>query len=104
MALSTAVFVGKAQEWIPDLVRKAQGLKVNAGHEPGTDLGPVISKQAKQRILELVESGVKEGAKLILDGRNVVVKGYEKGNFVGPTILTDVNVKIHTFHFHFHFF
>lgn len=90
MALSTAVFVGKAQDWIPDLVKKAKGLKVNAGHEPGADLGPVISKQSKERILELIESGVKEGAKLVLDGRKVVVKGYEKGNFIGPTILTNV--------------
>lgn len=90
MALSTAVFVGEAREWIPDLVKRAQTLKVNAGHVPGTDVGPVISPQSKQRIHELIESGVKEGAKLALDGRKVQVSGYEKGNFVGPTILTDV--------------
>lgn len=92
MALSTAVFVGEAKEWIPELVSRAQKLKVNAGHVPGTDLGPVISPQSKQRIHHLIESGVKEGAKLVLDGRNITVKGYEKGNFVGPTILTDVKV------------
>lgn len=63
-----------------------------AGHVPGTDLGPVISPESKKRILELIESGVKEGAKLILDGRGLVVPGFEKGNFVGPTILTDVTV------------
>lgn len=90
MALSTAVFVGKAQEWIPDLVARAKNLKVNAGHVPGTDVGPVISVKAKERILRLVESGVKEGAKLVLDGRGIKVQGYEKGNFVGPTILTHV--------------
>lgn len=90
MALSTAVFVGEAKEWIPDLVARAKALKVNAGHVPGTDVGPVISAQAKDRIYRLVESGVKEGAKLVLDGRGVKVPGFEKGNFVGPTILTDV--------------
>ncbi|XP_026481942.1 probable methylmalonate-semialdehyde dehydrogenase [acylating], mitochondrial [Ctenocephalides felis] len=90
MALSTAVFVGQAKEWIPDLVKRAQQLKVNAGHVPGTDLGPVISPQAKERIHKLIESGVKEGAKLVLDGRGIKVEGFEKGNFVGPTILTDV--------------
>ncbi|CAG2122145.1 unnamed protein product, partial [Medioppia subpectinata] len=77
-------------EWINDLVEKAKKLKVNAGHIPNTDLGPVISPEAKQRILSLVESGVKEGAKLVLDGRGCKVAGYESGNFVGPTILTDV--------------
>ncbi|KAJ2951487.1 hypothetical protein O0L34_g13639 [Tuta absoluta] len=90
MALSTAVFVGSAKEWIPDLVERAKALKVNAGHVPGTDVGPVISPQAKARILRLVESGVKQGATLALDGRNVKVSGFEKGNFVGPTILTNV--------------
>lgn len=90
MALSTAIFVGEAKKWIPDLVERAQKLKVNAGHVPGTDLGPVISPQSKKRIHDLIESGIKEGAKLVLDGRGITVKGFEKGNFVGPTILTDV--------------
>ena len=63
------------------------------GAAPGTDVGPVISPQSKQRILELVQSGIDEGARIILDGRNIsVTPGYEKGNFVGPTILTDVKV------------
>lgn len=63
-----------------------------AGWEADADLGPVISPQAKQRICELVDSGIKEGAKAILDGRDIKVKGYEKGNFVGPTIIADVKV------------
>ncbi|XP_053608756.1 probable methylmalonate-semialdehyde/malonate-semialdehyde dehydrogenase [acylating], mitochondrial isoform X2 [Plodia interpunctella] len=90
MALSTALFVGEAKEWIPDLVERARALRVNAGHVPGADVGPVISARAKDRILRLVESGVKEGAKLALDGRSVKVPGYEKGNFVAPTIITHV--------------
>lgn len=94
MALSTALFVGEAQAWIPDLVERAKKLKVNAGHEPGADLGPVISAQAKQRIEDLIESGVQEGAKLILDGRGIKVPNYGSGYFVGPTILTDVTPKM----------
>ncbi|CAG2059565.1 unnamed protein product [Timema podura] len=92
MALSTAVFVGDAQSWLPDLVDRARKLKVNAGHIPGTDLGPVISPQSKQRILDLVQSGIDEGAKCLLDGRVITVPGFERGNFVGPTILSDVTV------------
>ena len=64
------------------------------GHEDGADLGPVISPEAKKRILDLVQSGVDEGASLLLDGRQLKVKGYEKGNFVGPTILHKVKVSI----------
>lgn len=90
MALSVAVFVGKSKHWIPEIVKAAETLKVNAGHVPHTDLGPVISPQSKQRILELVDSGIKDGAKIDLDGRQIVVPGYEKGNFVGPTVLSDV--------------
>lgn len=90
MALSTAVFVGEARNWIPDLVERAKKLKVNAGHVPGTDVGPVISPQAKQRIQNIVKNAPKEGAKVILDGTNLVVQGFEKGNFIGPTIITEV--------------
>ncbi|XP_066583272.1 probable methylmalonate-semialdehyde/malonate-semialdehyde dehydrogenase [acylating], mitochondrial isoform X2 [Prorops nasuta] len=90
MALSVAIFVGKSKDWIPELVEAAKHLKVNAGHVPGADLGPVISPRSKQRIIELVESGVKDGAGLPLDGRGIVVPGFENGNFVGPTILTNV--------------
>jgi malonate-semialdehyde dehydrogenase (acetylating)/methylmalonate-semialdehyde dehydrogenase len=90
MAASVAVLVGAAQEWLPDLMEKAKKLKVNAGHEPGTDLGPVVSRAARERILGLIDSGVRQGAKLVLDGRNVKVPGYEDGNFIGPTIFADV--------------
>lgn len=90
MALTTTVFVGESKEWIPELIERAKKLKVNAGHIPDADLGPVISPQAKERIHNLVESGVKQGAKVLLDGRGIKVPGFEKGNFIGPTILSDV--------------
>ena len=90
MATSVAVFVGKSREWLPELKALAAKLKVNAGCEPGTDVGPVISKRARERVLGLIESGIREGAKLELDGRDVVVPGYENGNFVGPTLFSGV--------------
>ncbi|XP_022093151.1 probable methylmalonate-semialdehyde dehydrogenase [acylating], mitochondrial isoform X2 [Acanthaster planci] len=90
MALSTAVFVGDSQEWIPDLIERAKKLKVNAGDQPGADLGPLISPVAKDRVCDLVQSGIEEGATVLLDGRDIKVPGYEKGNFVGPTLLSDV--------------
>ncbi|XP_063296485.1 methylmalonate-semialdehyde/malonate-semialdehyde dehydrogenase [acylating], mitochondrial isoform X1 [Pelobates fuscus] len=90
MALSTAVLVGEAKKWLPELVEKAKKLRVNAGDQPGADVGPLISPAAKQRVCSLVECGVKEGASLLLDGRDIKVKGFEHGNFVGPTILGNV--------------
>src|SRR5271170_4495063 len=98
MATSVTVLVGEAQRWIPDIVAKAMTLKVDAGMEKGADLGPVISKNAKQRILDLVAEGVCEGAKLELDGRAIQVAGFEKGNFIGPTIFSNVTpgMKIYT--------
>jgi malonate-semialdehyde dehydrogenase (acetylating)/methylmalonate-semialdehyde dehydrogenase len=72
------------------LVERAKKLKVAEGHTPGADFGPLITKESKTRVCDLVQSGIDEGAECILDGRNIVVKGYEKGNFVGPTILSKV--------------
>jgi len=90
MAVSVAVLVGDAQKWVPDIVAKAKTLKVNAGDQPGADLGPVISKNARQRIEKFIDQGTKEGAKLELDGRNAKVAGYENGNFIAPTIFSNV--------------
>tara|TARA_R110001599_G_scaffold62516_6_gene174021 strand:- start:656 stop:2164 length:1509 start_codon:yes stop_codon:yes gene_type:complete len=90
MALPVMVLVGEAQNWLPDLIERAKSLKVGAGVEDGTDVGPVISKSALDRIHSLIQKGVDEGAELVLDGRNPEVEGYENGNFVGPTIFANV--------------
>ena len=90
MALSVVVLVGEANEWLPELVEKARTLKVNAGSEAGTDVGPVVSCAALDRIGGLIAKGIEEGAKLALDGRNPSVSGYENGNFIGPTIFAGV--------------
>jgi malonate-semialdehyde dehydrogenase (acetylating) / methylmalonate-semialdehyde dehydrogenase len=90
MATSVAVLVGDARKWIPDIVTKAKSLKVNAGTESGADLGPVISKQAKQRIESLIDQAAKEGAKVELDGRGAQIPNYPQGNFIAPTVISGV--------------
>jgi malonate-semialdehyde dehydrogenase (acetylating)/methylmalonate-semialdehyde dehydrogenase len=90
MALSTAIFVGASKDWIPELVERSKNLKVNFGLVDGADLGPMISPEAKARCEAIIARSTKEGAKLVLDGRGVKVPGYENGNFVGPTIISNV--------------
>jgi malonate-semialdehyde dehydrogenase (acetylating)/methylmalonate-semialdehyde dehydrogenase len=90
MAASVAVLVGAAKDWLPELIDRSRTLKVSAGTEPGVDVGPVVSVAARNRIVRLISSGLKEGATLELDGRDVHVAQYENGNFIGPTIFSDV--------------
>lgn len=93
MAISVAVPVGKetADALIERLVPKIEKLKVGpytAGND--VDYGPVITAQAKERIEGLIASGVEQGAKLVTDGRNLNIQGYENGYFVGPTLFDEV--------------
>jgi len=88
MAISVAILVGQAQQWLPELVEKAKTLKVGPGNAPGVDLGPLISKAALARAESLIAQGVEDGAELALDGRGVNVPGFAQGNFIGPTILS----------------
>ncbi|KAL3451054.1 Aldehyde/histidinol dehydrogenase [Aspergillus insuetus] len=90
MALSTLVTVGETKEWLPEMAERAKALNVNGGFEEGADLGPVISPESKKRIVELIDSAEKEGATILLDGRNYKPEKYPNGNFVGPTIITGV--------------
>ena len=90
MAASTLVLVGEARGWVDELVEKARTLKVGPGNAPGVDVGPVISCAARSRIEGLIASGVEQGARLVLDGRNPQVPGFENGNFIGPTIFAGV--------------
>jgi malonate-semialdehyde dehydrogenase (acetylating)/methylmalonate-semialdehyde dehydrogenase len=93
MALSTLVMVGETKEWLNELAESAKSLKVNGGFEEGADLGPVISPQSKERIEHLIASAEEEGATILLDGRGYKPEKYPNGNWVGPTIIT--NVKPH---------
>ncbi|KAI1197491.1 Aldehyde/histidinol dehydrogenase [Nemania serpens] len=90
MALSTLVMVGETKEWLPELAESAKKLQVNGGFEEGADLGPVISPQSKERIESLIASAEKEGATILLDGRGFEPEKYPNGNWIAPTIITNV--------------
>ncbi len=90
MATSVAVLVGEARDWLPDFIERAKKLKVSIGSDRDADLGPLVSPNAKKRVEGLIQQGVDEGAELVLDGRKLNVPGYEKGNFVGPTVFSGV--------------
>ncbi|KAL6891228.1 methylmalonate semialdehyde dehydrogenase [Trichoderma longibrachiatum] len=90
MALSTLVMVGETKEWLSEVAEHAKALKVDGGFEEGADLGPVISPQSKERIEGLIASAEKEGATILLDGRGYRNEKYPNGNFIGPTIISDV--------------
>src|SRR3989338_6327206 len=66
MALTTAILVGEAKQWLPDIVAKAKTYKVNIGTDPSADVGPLISPQSKTRVESLISSAEKEGAKIDL--------------------------------------
>ncbi|KAJ7946798.1 Methylmalonate-semialdehyde dehydrogenase [Quillaja saponaria] len=93
-SLSAVVFVGGFNQWEDKLVERAKELKVNIGTASDTDLGPVISKQAKEHICKLIQTSMECGARLVLDGRNILIPGLEYGNFIGPTIVCDVTVNM----------
>ncbi len=90
MANSVVVLVGEAKEWLPEMIERSKEMKVGPGTQRDADLGPLVSPQARDRVVSLIDAGVAEGATLALDGRNISVDGYPDGNFVGPTIFTDV--------------
>lgn len=86
MALSAVILVGETQSWLPDIVARAERVNCNGGFEEGADMGPVISRDSKRRIEGLVQSGVDEGATLLLDGRGFKPEKYPNGNFVSSSI------------------
>ena len=90
MAISTAVFVGESKKWLPDLAAAMKKVSPGVWSNAKADYGPVISKRALQRILALIEEGKASGAKCLLDGSRHKVRGYPKGNWLGPTLFTKV--------------
>ena len=79
-----------ADELVEKFVASAKAMKVGDGLDEQTAMGPVVSEAHRQRVLGYIEKGIAEGAKLVLDGRNFKVDGYENGFFVGPTIFDNV--------------
>ena len=91
MALPVVVVQeGIADRLVAAIKRLAEGLKVGPAYDKESRLGPVVNAAHKQSILDWIQKGLDEGAELVLDGRNVVVPGYENGFYLGPTILDHV--------------
>ena len=91
LAVSVAVTVGDAQKTFRDSIADAaSSIQVGYGLDDGTQMGPVITKQSKDRIESLIGLGERQGAKILVDGRSPKISKYETGNFVKPTILDGV--------------
>lgn len=88
LAVSTAVVIGDAQNTFRDAIAdNAARLRVGDGLDQNVQMGPVITSQSKTRIEDLIGRGEKEGAKVLVDGRNAAIVNRESGNFIRPTIL-----------------
>ena len=94
MAISVAVFVGKSKQWIDELAEQMAALRPGHWQDSGAAYGPLISPQARQRVLRLIEQGKPEGAECLLDGSQCKVDGYPNGNWVGPTLFRGVTTKM----------
>ena len=91
LAVSVAVTIGEAQKTFRDAIANAaSSISVGFGLDKGVQMGPVISKESKQRIESLIATGVSDGAKPVVDGRSTKIAGHENGNFIKPTILDGV--------------
>ncbi|MCW8885488.1 MAG: CoA-acylating methylmalonate-semialdehyde dehydrogenase [Motiliproteus sp.] len=91
MAISVAVFVGETKEWIPEVRDALAKVRPGKWDDPEAGYGPLISPQAKQRVLDYIQQGKDQGAECILDGTECVVEGCPDGNWVGPTMFRGVN-------------
>jgi malonate-semialdehyde dehydrogenase (acetylating) / methylmalonate-semialdehyde dehydrogenase len=92
MAISVAVPVGKktADELVGRLEKRVQTLKVGLSSDAGADYGPLVTKDALDRVRNYIDIGVKEGAKLVVDGRGFKMQGYENGYFIGGSLFDNV--------------
>jgi len=98
MAVPVAVAVGEAAEpLISALKKEAEKIKVGPGNAKDTDMGPVITTAARQRVLDFTTSAIEGGAVAVVDGRDLVVEGHENGFFVGPTILDNVSTDMQAY-------
>ncbi len=91
LAASTIISVGDAQGNFRDAIAESVKSRVTGfGLDDGVEMGPVISTESRERIKGLIQKGIDEGAKPLLDGRDAQISGFEKGNFLTPTILENV--------------
>ena len=92
MAISVAIFVGDAKDWVNELKSEMELIKPGPWDSEDSGFGPLISKEAKKRVLQLIEKG-KDEANCLLDGSDCEVEGYPDGNWIGPTLFTDVSTE-----------
>jgi malonate-semialdehyde dehydrogenase (acetylating) / methylmalonate-semialdehyde dehydrogenase len=91
MAISAAIAVGSAGDQLIDVLdQRSRAVRVGPGREAGSEMGPVVTQASKDRIVSLITSGEESGAKVVVDGRDLVVPGHENGFFVGPTLVDQV--------------
>ena len=90
MAISVAVFVGDAEKWQDDLKTAMEKIRPGLWQDKAADYGPLISSEAKERVLKLIQQGKDEGATCLLDGSSCRVEGAPEGNWIGPTLFTRV--------------
>ena len=91
MAISAVVAVGPAADTLVEKIReRSTDLKVSVGTDPDAEMGPVVTKASRDRIVDYIGQGEAAGAKVVVDGRHLVVEGLEEGFFVGPSLLDDV--------------
>jgi malonate-semialdehyde dehydrogenase (acetylating)/methylmalonate-semialdehyde dehydrogenase len=92
MAISVAVPVGKktADLLIKKLIPRVESLKIGTSTDPQADYGPLVTKAHLEKVRNYVDLGVKEGAKLLVDGRGFKLQGYENGNFMGGCLFDEV--------------
>jgi malonate-semialdehyde dehydrogenase (acetylating)/methylmalonate-semialdehyde dehydrogenase len=95
MAVSAAVTVGDgADELVAAVSEKARAVRVGPGRAPESEMGPVVTAAARDRIVGLIDSGERQGARLAVDGRGISVPGHENGFFVGPTVIDEVRTEM----------
>jgi malonate-semialdehyde dehydrogenase (acetylating) / methylmalonate-semialdehyde dehydrogenase len=95
MAISATIAVGSSADRIVEAVNdRARAVKVGAGRDAGSEMGPVVTREAQQRILGLIETGETQGASITVDGRGCSVPGYEDGFWVGPTVIDQVGTEM----------
>tara|TARA_Y100000590_G_scaffold137235_1_gene157145 strand:+ start:19 stop:1512 length:1494 start_codon:yes stop_codon:yes gene_type:complete len=95
MAQSVAVAVGKiGNQLVSKLAKKVESLKVGPGLDKNSEMGPLVTKEHLEKVKGYVDLGVKEGAKLVVDGRNIKLQGYEKGFYIGGCLFDNVDKKM----------
>lgn len=90
MAISVAVLVGEANSWIRDIKEAMERVSPGYWKEEGASFGPIISREAKERIVRLINIGVEEGATCLLNGETIQVDSYTDGNWLGPSLFVNV--------------